>query len=227
MPLPQPAPPRLWGQTASERELARGPDRVRLSWAIVSGATSYGLRVDGGPERIEPPDVTVSGFDANTLHTFEVRVHDATGSSPWSAPFETVTRPPTPSPATHDSGVPTLWGVALQWSVGAAFTGRAAARIDLWRRINSVDAVVAHAQPLDGRWLDESDPEMKEKTYWIKLIVPAASVPGDPLPGDNSSFSSASLLVNGPIVRRTVVPFFRSLDARQAWRHHYSGGARY
>lgn len=224
MPAPQPSPPRLWGQTALEREMSRGVDRFRLTWNAVSGATSYGLRVDGGPERLEAPDVTVSGFDPNTLHSFEVRVHDVTGSSPWSAPFETVTRPPTPDPATQDPGAATLWGVALQWNVNAGFVGGAQSHVDVWRQFDGMDAVIATAQQVAGRLLDETDPEMRNKAYRIGLVVPAASVPGNPLPGDNASFRSAPLLVRGPVSRRVVMPYVQPQAARQVWLHHYAGG---
>ncbi len=225
MPPSQPNPPRLWGESALERGLSRGANQFRLTWDSVDGALRYGIRVDGGVESFEWPDATFSGFDPNTRHAFSLRVHYTTGVSPWSTPFETVTRPPTPIPPAQELGVSSLWEIALKWHVLTTFKGEDKAHINLWRQLGGFETMIASSQPLNGRWLDATDPSMNEKAYWLELIVPAASVPGNPLPGDNSSFPSAFLRANGPVVRRAVMPIVQPQSARQVWRHHYSRGS--
>lgn len=223
MPPPQPSPPRLWGQDAAERELSRGSDYLRLTWDLVAGATDYELRVDGGPEQSAPPGTTVAGFQPNSLHAFDVRAVDGTGSSPWSPVFEMVTRPPTPAAPLQDEAAPTLWGVSLLWSASGSFPGGGVAAIEVWRRWNGTEAVVASGAPLASIKLDEDDPKMMPKQYWLRIVVPTAAVPGNPLPGDNVSFSSPELSARGPIVHRAVIPRGRSRSSALLWRSHYPG----
>jgi hypothetical protein len=226
MPPSQPNSPRLWGNDAAETEASRGVDRLRLTWDTVAGADGYEIRVDGGASSPAQPDVTPIGFAPNTLHSFDVRAHDVSGWSPWSVPFETVTRPFTPPAPTRKSADLTLWGVALQWLANSGFPGGEVAYVEVWRRLGGTDAVISSRLTPHGEWLDETDPDMAPKIYWLRLVVPAAAVPGNALGADNVSFFGDELQASGPLVYRAVVPTVQTRPTEKLWRHYYGGGLR-
>lgn len=224
MPIPQPGSPRLWGNNASEIEEARGVDRIRLTWDEIAGADGYELRVDGGVGSPAAPDVEPIGFGPNSLHKFEVRAHDANGWSMWSAPFETVTRPLTPLAPVRNAVEATLWGVTLQWTINSHFPGGEAAYVEIWRRLHGVETAISSGHTPQDEWLDETDPGMAEKEYWLRLVVPAANVPGNILGGDNASFFGGELQARGPIVYRAILPVAQIRPSEMRLRSFYRGG---
>ncbi len=225
MSVPRPNPPRLWGSNPTELEESRGVTNLRLTWDRVAGASGYDLRIDGGTIMPVQPDVTPGGFGPNTLHSFEVRAKVGTDVSLWSGAFETVTRPPTPTLPKQDAASVSIWGVALLWNESASLPG---AYIDVWRRLGGVENRLNEGQPLPllGGWLDETDPSMSDKAFWLQLVVPALSVPGDRLPGDNVSFFGPEIQLSGPVVRRAVIPPRSVRSSDQLWHRQYGRAGR-
>lgn len=191
----------------------------------MTGATAYDVRTDGASIIETMPDHLASGFDYSSVHKFEVRAKNAMDVSDWSPEFAAVTRPPTPDMPKQDDSKPTVFGVALQWDSSGADPMGLGAYIGLWRKLDGTEERLNRSplQLMDG-FLDESDPSMKAKNYWLKIVVPNANIPGNPMPGDNESFPSRSITVTGPNFRKAVASLLPLLRQSDNLRRRYFGG---
>ena len=94
---PKPAPPRLFGSNASQREAARGEQSLRLTWNSVTDANGYNLRF--GPSDVRSNTLqggTFGSLSRNTQYVIRVQAFNDDGASDWSDPTTIYTRPAQP-----------------------------------------------------------------------------------------------------------------------------------
>jgi hypothetical protein len=98
-PPTKPNPPRLLHGDDS----SRSDNQISVEWDSVSGASSYDLQLTFGvvpttDTRISVTSpATLHGLKPNRVYAISVRASNASGTSPWSDPLMTATRPSQPS----------------------------------------------------------------------------------------------------------------------------------
>ncbi len=102
----------------------KGITSITLNWEAVNGATGYDIEVDG---RVLSNGIatkyTHSGLQAETSHTYKLRVINAGGTGPWSDVVQATTLPNPPETPGITGTSTTQSAITINWDAVAKATG--------------------------------------------------------------------------------------------------------
>ena len=97
---------------------------ITLKWDAVSGATSYEIEADGKiSSNSATTTYTQNGLEAETSHTYRLRVINAGGTGPWSDIVQAVTYPNPPETPVITETYTTQSAITINWDAVDKATG--------------------------------------------------------------------------------------------------------
>ncbi|MCI8774048.1 MAG: hypothetical protein HFI50_09005, partial [Lachnospiraceae bacterium] len=153
---------------------------VTVSWAAVSGATSYDLLFNGKVYHVAGTSQTVTGLSANTSYSYQVRVNNDDGSSAYGSAKTIKTAPMPPASPTVTT---TRNSVTLKWNAvsGAAsydvlFDGRTYRAYGSSYTISGLNPGTSYSYQIRSNNADGSSSYCAAKTVSTIPNPPAAPV---------------------------------------------------
>lgn len=197
-------------------DVARGVDFLLVDWHPVDEAELYDVSFAWSSGEEIRPDLTTGGrFSAllpNRNYAIRVRARNTIGSSEWSAPLQTCTRLPIPSPpSTSTSMIQT--NIDLFWALilsGVDHTDPIYTQLGRVEADNTID-VIGQSLPLQGHYTDMTP--AYANYYMLRLISVKTVLPT----GLNISAWSNTVLVIKGLFAKMQLPVPSLLES-----HHLS-----
>ena len=102
----------------------KGITYITLKWEAVSGATGYDIEADGKvSSNGTATTYTHSGLQAETIHTYKLRVINAGGTGPWSDVLQAATFPNPPETPVITETSTTQSAITIKWDAVVKATG--------------------------------------------------------------------------------------------------------